>query len=261
MKWRIGSPSRRQAGGPVGQVALVLLLADRHAEVRARADAVHALATLGREERHDVVAGRDVGDALADGLDDARALVPEHRRRVARRVGARGRVEVGVADAAGLEAHEHLAGLRLGQVDLRDVQRLAELLQHGGTHLHGSDTLRWTDAARGRLGAVRDARPDLVEHVGRDQDRAGGHAAAARRGRQVHARGRGAAGRRGRAAALAAHRRRARRGARPAAVRVRLRAHLLGRAVRAQRSGRGAVRRPADLRRAAGRRAAARTSR
>ena len=58
---------------------------------------------------------------VADLLDDARALVPEHGRRVAGGVGAGGRVEVGVADAAGDEPDEHLAGPRLGQVDLLDA--------------------------------------------------------------------------------------------------------------------------------------------
>ena len=46
----------RQARRAVGQVALVLLLADREAEIRARAQAVDALAALRREERDDVVA-------------------------------------------------------------------------------------------------------------------------------------------------------------------------------------------------------------
>ena len=64
------------------------------------------------------------------------ALVAEHGRRVAGRVGARRRVHVGVADAARLEAHEHLARLRLGQVDLGHVQRLTELLEHRGANLH-----------------------------------------------------------------------------------------------------------------------------
>jgi hypothetical protein len=49
----------RQARRAVGQVALVLLLADREAEVRARRAAVDALAALRREQRDDVVAGRD----------------------------------------------------------------------------------------------------------------------------------------------------------------------------------------------------------
>ena len=91
------------------------------------AQAVDALAALRREERHDVVAGRERGDAVADALDDAGALVPEHGRRVAGRVGAGGGVEVGVADAAGDEPHEHLAGPRLGQVDLLHDERRAEL--------------------------------------------------------------------------------------------------------------------------------------
>ncbi len=59
-----------QPGRPVGQEALVLLLADREAEVRARVQAVHALPALRREERDDVVARRERGDAFADPLDD-----------------------------------------------------------------------------------------------------------------------------------------------------------------------------------------------
>ena len=76
------------------------------------------------------------------------ALVPEHRRRVAGRVGARGGVHVGVADAARLEADEHLAGLRLGEVDLGDAQRLAELLEHGGFDLHGRCLLSQVNGRR-----------------------------------------------------------------------------------------------------------------
>ena len=96
-------------------------------------------AALRREQRHDVVARADQRDAVADALDDARALVPEHARRVAGRVGAGGGVEVGVADAAGDEAHEHLAGLRLLEVELLDDERLAEFLEDGGADLHGRD--------------------------------------------------------------------------------------------------------------------------
>ena len=76
-------------------------------------------------------------DALADPLDDAGALVPEHGRGVSGRVGARRGVEVGVADAARLEPHQHLAGARLGEVDLLDDERRAELLEHRSAHLHG----------------------------------------------------------------------------------------------------------------------------
>ena len=83
---------------------------------------------------------------VADPLDDAGALVAEHGRRVAGRVGARGGVEVGVADAAGDEPDQHLAGPRLGELDLLDGERLAELLEHRGAHLHPrppSPITRW----------------------------------------------------------------------------------------------------------------------
>ena len=73
----------------------------------------------------------------ADLLDDAGALVPEHRRRVAGRVGAGGGVEVRVADAAGDEANENLARPRLGEVDLLDDERPAELLENRSADLHG----------------------------------------------------------------------------------------------------------------------------
>ena len=110
----------REPHGAVGEVAEVLLGADRHAEVGARVDAMHALAALGREERHHVVAGCQRGDPLADLLDHAGALVAEDRRGVAGGIGAGGRVHVGVADAAGRQAHQHLAGAGLGQLHLLD---------------------------------------------------------------------------------------------------------------------------------------------
>ena len=154
---------QREARRAVREVALVLLLADREAEVRAVAAAVDALAALRREERDDVIAGRERRDALADLLDDAGALVPEHGRRVAGRIGARGGVEIGVADAAGDEAHEHLAGARLGQLDLAHDERLPELLEDGGSDLHQTrsydrhSTRR--DGSRPRSARAASARP------------------------------------------------------------------------------------------------------
>ena len=103
-----------QARGAVGQVPLVLLAPDREAEVGPVGQAVHALPALGGEERDHVVTGRQAGHALAHLLDHARALVSEHRRRVARRVGAARRVHVRVADAAGGEPHQHLSRARVG---------------------------------------------------------------------------------------------------------------------------------------------------
>ena len=163
----------RQARRPVGQIALVLLLANREAEIRARAEAVDALAALRREERHDVVARLDGSDVGADALDDARALVSEHGRRVARRIGARRGVEIGVADAAGDEADEHLTRPRLREIDLLDDERLPELLEHCCANLHVR-SLR--SQRRSRTGAVAEpsllgaaviARPDRRRHGGR----------------------------------------------------------------------------------------------
>ena len=98
-----------------------------------------ALAALRGEQRDDVVARRDERDAVAHALDDAGALVAEHARHVAAGIGARRRVEVGVADAARDEPDERLAGLRLGQLDVLDDERPSELLEHGCAYLHRLD--------------------------------------------------------------------------------------------------------------------------
>ena len=75
----------------------------------------------------------------ADRLDDAGALVSEHARRVAARVGAGRRVEVGVADAAGGDPDERLARLRLLQLDVLDDERLPELLEDCGADVQRCD--------------------------------------------------------------------------------------------------------------------------
>jgi hypothetical protein len=90
---------------------------------------VDALAALRREERDDVVARLQRGDARSDRLDHSCALVPEHARRIPARVGTGRRVEVGMADAAGDDPNERLALLRLLQLDVLDDERLPELLQ------------------------------------------------------------------------------------------------------------------------------------
>ena len=79
-------------------------------------------------------------DALADLLDHAGALVPEHRRRVAGRVSARGGVEIRVTYAARHETHEHFPSLRLVQLHLAHRERLPELFQYGSSHTHRGRT-------------------------------------------------------------------------------------------------------------------------
>lgn len=78
------------------------------AEVGLGVEAELALATLGDVEGHDVVPGRELGDALADALHDAAALVAEDNREAALRVRARQRVGVRVADAAAHHLQSHL---------------------------------------------------------------------------------------------------------------------------------------------------------
>ena len=94
----------------------------------------------------------DLGDRGADRLDDAGALVAEHARRVAGRVGAGRGVQVGVADAAGGQPHQHLT--RTGPVELHflDGERLGELLENGGANLrttndNGAEFLEERDGA------------------------------------------------------------------------------------------------------------------
>ena len=140
---RLAAPG--EARRAVREVAEPLLVADRDAAVGARIAAVLALAALRRKESDDVVARPQRRDVLADGLDDARALVTEDARHVAARIGARGRVQVRVADAAGDEADERLSRLRLGEVHVLDDERLPELLEHCGADPHAAPSV---DAGR-----------------------------------------------------------------------------------------------------------------
>ena len=126
----------RQARGAIGEIAKPLLLADRDAAVRAAALALDALAALGCEQGDHMIARLDERDALTDLLDHARALVPQHARRVTRRIGSRCGVEVCVTDTTGLDAHEHLACLGLCEIQLLHDEGLAELFQDCGTNLH-----------------------------------------------------------------------------------------------------------------------------
>ncbi len=159
MKWRIGSPSRERRVVPSGKIAQVLLFANREAEVRAVVAAVLALTALRREQRHHMVARLDVFHALADLLDHARALVTEHRRRVARWIRARRCVEIGVADAAGDEPNERFAGLRLREVQFLNFERSAELLEDCGANLHGAVILTGRRGERASPRAIRPSSP------------------------------------------------------------------------------------------------------
>src|SRR5262249_26816763 len=155
----------REPGRPVRQVALVLPVADCDASIRLRAEAVNALAALGGEQGDDVVAGAHGGDTVADPLDDAGALVAEDARRIAGRIDAGGGVQVGVTDAARGQAHEHLAGARLGEIDLLDYERLPELLEYRRPDPHPGEPIAAgrVSAAAGR--ALLDMKPKTVVRI------------------------------------------------------------------------------------------------
>jgi hypothetical protein len=101
-----------------------------------------------------------------------------------------------------------------------------------------------------RLGPLRPARRDLVEHLGVDQDRLGGLPGAVGGGRSLHVRRTRAARCDRRDGALVAHRLPPGGRAGRLSVCAHVRARLLGRAVHPVRSGSGAVRRSAAVRRA-----------
>ncbi len=69
----------------------------------------------------------------AERLDDAGALVADDDRQPRRQVAGHV-VQVAVADAGRLDAHEHLAGARRVELDVLDRQRLAGGAQHRGSH-------------------------------------------------------------------------------------------------------------------------------
>ena len=94
-----------QAGRAVGEVALVLLLADREGRGSSsvKTQWMHS-PHCGLNRVIYVVARREGRDAVTDRLDDARALMAEDGRGVTGGVDAAGGVEVGMADPAGGQA-------------------------------------------------------------------------------------------------------------------------------------------------------------
>ena len=88
-----------------------------------------------------MVADDDAGHAGADRLDDAGTLMAEHGGAAC--LGrAVDRVEVGVADAARAEPHEHLARLWRGELEILHLVRPTGCLEHSGANLHRRLLLR-----------------------------------------------------------------------------------------------------------------------
>src|SRR5581483_7304092 len=80
--------------------------------------------------------GPERGDAFAHPLDDAAALVPQHRGQ-----GDGGlallEVQVAAAHAGGAHADQHLAALRRIELDRLDGVGLVDVVEDGGGDAHG----------------------------------------------------------------------------------------------------------------------------
>ena len=100
-------------------------------------------------------------DPGADGLDDARALVTKHRRAPGGR-GAVDRVEVAVADTAGMQPHQNLSGMRRGQFELAHIHGSAGFRQHCRRDPH-QVSLTATEVAA--LGGGRVRKKDFSERA------------------------------------------------------------------------------------------------
>ena len=117
-----------------------------------------ASATRRDEAEHDVVAGSDGGDTLADLHDDAGSLVSADQRRDGGQIPGAG-VVIGVAHARGDHLDEHLAGLGRVELDLLDAPLAAWLPEDGCFGLHVFPLLgRWPGRAAWtacRIGTTR----------------------------------------------------------------------------------------------------------
>ena len=127
-----------QALGHAGQLLDGRVAAHAHVA----ADAVLAIAAEHRQAGHHVVTGLELGHAIAHGLDHACGLVAQdggHRRGVL----ALDEVQVAVAQAGGLHAHQHLIAAWLVDLDIFDGHGLTHALEHGSFQsLSPGDALR-----------------------------------------------------------------------------------------------------------------------
>jgi len=123
----------REPASAVEQAARSHRNLDRGAQRGPPGQAELALAASRPPHQDHGVAGLEPADFGAGLLDDSGALVPEHDRQPAGQVAVQV-MQVAVADADGLDAHQHLAGPRLGQPRLLQPHRLTHGVQHGRLH-------------------------------------------------------------------------------------------------------------------------------
>ena len=131
-----GAVGRVQARAPLQQQARGAVAGRRSAQ-RPVSRAARLTDTARRHEaKRDVIARSESVDVLSDRLDDARSLVAEHHRPAAGPEPAVRQMQVGVADARGGDAHEHLATPRRLQQHRLDAHRTTRLAEHASPHVN-----------------------------------------------------------------------------------------------------------------------------
>ena len=114
-----------ESSGAVGHQPFALGFADLLAQVGLARLAEFALTTFGRIQRDHMIAHLHAGDAFAERFDNTAAFVTQHAGKDSFRVITRKSKGIGMADAAGDNAHQHFAWLRWHHVDLFNNQWLA----------------------------------------------------------------------------------------------------------------------------------------
>lgn len=121
-----------EAAGTVGHHALALSGANLAAKVGLAGLAELALLALGGVEGDDMIAGLDVGDALADGLDDTSTLVSQDDGEGTLGILAREGVGIRVADTGVVDLNADLVRLGWCDLDVLNAERCGRLPGHRG---------------------------------------------------------------------------------------------------------------------------------
>jgi hypothetical protein len=121
-----------ESRGAVGHQTLTLCGSDLTAKVGLSGLAELALLAFGGVESNDVVTRLDVGDALANGLDNTGTLVSEDNRESTFGILARECVGICVANTSVVDLNSDLVGLRRSNLDILNGERLASLPGDGG---------------------------------------------------------------------------------------------------------------------------------
>ena len=123
------------SGSAVQQEAFRLIAGERLAQDRQVALAVEAVSAVRIPGKNHVVAGLHLRDFAAHSLDDPGALVAEHdRQRIRERT--LDDFEIGVAQPAGLDLHQHVGRRKCRHLQRVERHRLLDLVQHRRAELH-----------------------------------------------------------------------------------------------------------------------------